>query len=157
MADEPGAPQTQSKSTQQDRSSGRKDTPGDLHTSQGSTTIADDVVTKVASIAASEVPGVHTVGGGAARAVGAITSAVGIGDQRRQGVSVEVGETEAAVDLTVVVEYGESIPKVAKALRENIIRRVEGITGLKTTEVNIAVNDLHFAGDDEDDQTSRVQ
>ena len=157
MADQPGTPQAQSKSSEQETSPARKDTPGDLHTSQGSTTIADDVVTKVASIAASEVPGVHALGGGAARAVGSLTSAVGIGDQRRQGVSVEVGETEAAVDLTVVVEYGESIPKVSKAIRENIIRRVEGITGLKTTEVNIAVNDLHFAGDDEDDEPSRVQ
>ena len=157
MADQQDTPQTQSKSDKQENSPAGKDTPGDLHTSQGSTTIADDVVTKVASIAASEVPGVHALGGGAARAVGSLTSAVGIGDQRRQGVSVEVGETEAAVDLTVVVEYGESIPKVAKAIRENIIRRVEGITGLKATEVNIAVNDLHFAGDDEDDEPSRVQ
>jgi uncharacterized alkaline shock family protein YloU len=157
MADQPSAPQTQGQKSSEGASDARKDTPGDLHTSQGSTTIADDVVTKVASIAASEVPGVHALGGGAARAVGTLSSAVGLGDQRRQGVSVEVGETEAAVDLTVVVEYGESIPKVAKAIRENIIRRVEGITGLKATEVNIAVNDLHFAGDDEDEESSRVQ
>ena len=46
-----------------------------------------------------------------------------------QGVGVEVGEREAAVDLTVVVEYGESIPRIADALRENITRRIEGMTG----------------------------
>jgi len=115
----------------------------------GSTVIADAVVTKVAGIAAREVPGVHDLGGGATRALGSVTHRVGLGDERTQGVSVEVGETEAAVDLTLVVDYGESIPQVADAIRENVIKRVEGITGLKVTEVNIAVNDLYFPGDEQ--------
>jgi uncharacterized alkaline shock family protein YloU len=136
----------------------RADSPGGLQTSRGSTTVGEGVVLKVAGIAASEVAGVYALGGTAARAMGSLTSRVGLTDERTQGVSVEVGETEAAVDLTVVVEYGESIPKVAHAIRENIVRRIEGITGLKTTEVNITVNDLHFAGDDqEDDRPARVQ
>jgi uncharacterized alkaline shock family protein YloU len=123
-----------------------------LQSSRGNTTIADGVVTKVAGIAAREVPGVHDLGGGAARAVGAVTERVGIGDQRTQGVSVEVGEKEAAVDLTVVVEYGESIPQVAQQIRDNTISRIEGTTGLSVTEVNVAVNDLHFPGDDSSDE-----
>jgi uncharacterized alkaline shock family protein YloU len=69
-------------------------------------------------------------------------------DERSQGVSVEVGEREAAVDLTIVVEYGESIPRVSQAVRDNVIKRIEGITGLSVTEVNIAVDDLYFPGDD---------
>ncbi len=132
---------------------------GGLQTAQGATTIADTVVTKVASIATREVGGVHELGSGAARAVGSVAQRVGIGDQHGQGVTVEVGETEAAVDLTVVIEYGESIPKVAQQIRENVIRRIEGITGLKATEVNVAVIDLHFVGDgdDADEASSRVQ
>ena len=122
-----------------------------LESERGATSIADIVVTKVAGIAAREVPGVHDLGGGTARALGSVTQRVGIGDERSQGVSVEVGEKEAAVDLTIVVEYGESIPEVSQAIRDNVIKRIEGITGLKTTEVNIAVNDLHFPGDDEPD------
>ena len=90
----------------------------------------------------------HDLGGGTARTIGGITRSVGIGDERMQGVAVEVGEREAAVDLTVVVEYGESIPEIAKTLRENITRRIEGMTGLTVTEVNITVNDLHFPGDE---------
>jgi len=125
------------------------DAPSGLESNTGSTIIADSVVAKVVGLAAREVPGVHDLGGGATRAVGAITQMVGIGDPNSQGVSVEVGETEAAADLTVVIEYGESIPKVAQLVRERVIARVEGITGLKVTEVNIEVNDLHFPGDDE--------
>lgn len=122
---------------------------GPLQTAKGQTTIADPVVTKVAGIAAREVGGVHQLGGGVARALGAVTHRLPVGDTVSQGVSVEVGEREAAVDLTVVVEYGESIPRVAQDIRANVIRRIEGICGLTVTEVNVAVNDLHMPGDDD--------
>ena len=86
-----------------------------MQTEKGATTIADTVVTKVASIATREIGGVYELGGGAARVVGSLTQRVGIGDQRTQGVSVEVGEKEAAVDLTIVVEYGEVDPEAHPA------------------------------------------
>jgi len=121
---------------------------GGLESERGTTTIADVVVTKVAGIASREVAGVHALGGGVSRAVSGVTHRVGIGDDRSQGVSVEVGEREAAVDLTLVVEYGESIPKVAEAVRSNVVARVEGITGLAVTEVNVTINDLYFPGDE---------
>jgi uncharacterized alkaline shock family protein YloU len=114
-------------------------------------------VTKVAGVAAREVRGVYDLGGGVTRALGSVTQRVGVGDERTRGVSVEVGEREAAIDLTVVVDYGESIPKVSETVRENVIKRIEGITGLSVTEVNVSVNDLHFAGDDAPDQPARVQ
>lgn len=124
---------------------------------RGSTTIADSVVNKVAGIAAREVPGIYQLGGAGARALGSVTQRVGIGDLRTQGVSVEVGERQAAVDLTLVVEYGESIPQIAQQLRDHVIKRVESITGLEVTEVNIAVDDLHFLGDEEPEpEDSRV-
>jgi uncharacterized alkaline shock family protein YloU len=125
------------------------DQAGGLTTGKGNTTIADAVVTKIAGIAAREARGVHALGGGASRALGSVTQRVGLGDERTQGVSVEVGEREAAVDLTVVVEYGESIPTVTQAIRDNVIKRIEGITGLSVTEVNVTVNDLYFPGDDQ--------
>jgi uncharacterized alkaline shock family protein YloU len=131
---------------------------GDLQTPKGQTTIADPVVTKVAGIAAREVGGVHALGGGVARALGAVTQRLPVGDTTAQGVSVEVGEKEAAVDLTVVIDYGESIPQVTQSIRENVIRRIEGITGLKVTEVNVAVNDLYLPGDDQEEpEPARVQ
>lgn len=126
-----------------------------LKTERGMTTIADTVVTKIAGIATREVRGVYGMGGGTARAIGAVTQRVGLADERSQGVAVEVGERETAIDLTVVVEYGESIPQVAEQIRENVIARIEGITGLSVTEVNVAVNDLHFQDEDES-STTRV-
>jgi uncharacterized alkaline shock family protein YloU len=144
-------------------SSARRAANSDLTTSQGRTSIADSVVEKIAGIAARDVLGVYELGGGAgtARAFSAIreripgsTQAVG------QGVSVEVGETEAAVDLDVVVEFGVAIADVAQAIRRNVITSVERMTGLRVTEVNVSVNDIHLPSDDDDqqqDEPSRVQ
>jgi len=63
------------------------------------------------------------------------------------GVSVEVGQEEAAVDLTMAIEYGVSIPQVTEAVRRNVINRVESLTGLGVTEVNIVVTDVQFPGE----------
>ncbi len=60
------------------------------------------------------------------------------------GVSVEVGNEEAAVDLTMAIEYGVSIPQLTEAVRRNVINRVENLTGLRVTEVNITVSDVQF-------------
>ncbi len=136
--------------------SSRSGSASPLQSSRGQTTIADAVVTKVANIATNEVPGVHALGGGASRTLSSMTQRVGIGDERSQGVSVEVGEREAAVDLVIVVEYGESIPQVSQRIRDNVTRRIEGITGLSVTEVNVSVVDLHFPGDDEPSEPTRV-
>lgn len=132
-----------------------------LHTEQGKTTIADGVVQKIAGLAAREVSGVHALGGGAARALGSLRERIpGSSQAAGQGVAVEVGETQTAVDLDLVAEYGVSIADLAKAVRRNVIGAVEGMTGLEVTEVNVTVNDVHLPSDDADDQSeepARVQ
>ena len=124
-----------------------------LKTERGNTTVQDGVVSKVAGIAAQEVEGIR-MGGGASQAVGSIMSAVpGVGGgSQSQGVSVEVGEVEAAVDLTVTVEYGRTIHQLAEAVRSNVIRRVENLVGLRVTEVNIAVSDIFFPQQEQQEQ-----
>ena len=124
-----------------------------LKTERGNTTIQDGVVSKVAGLAAREVEGVR-MGGSASQTVGSIVSAVpGVGGgSQSQCVSVEVGEIEAAVDLTVTVEYGRSIPQTAEAVRDNVIRRVENLVGLGVTEVNIAVSDVFFPQQEQQEQ-----
>ncbi len=122
-----------------------------LHSDRGSTNISDTVVQKIAGIAAQEVEKVQ-MGGGAAAAVagflgsvsGAVTGSSSGGGSPTSGVSVEVGEQEAAVDLTVAIEYGVSIPQITETVRRNVINRIENLTGLGVTEVNITVNDVQF-------------
>ena len=127
--------------------------PSALQSSQGTTTIADDVVQKIAGLAAREVSGVYALGGGAARAIGALRDRIpGASQSVGQGVSVEVGEKQAAVDLDLITEYGVPIADLARSVRKNVIASVEGMTGLQVTEVNISVNDIHLPSEDEGQQ-----
>lgn len=126
--------------------------PGRLETERGTTTIAEIVVTKVAGIAAREVSGVHRLGSAVSRALGAVTQRLQVGDASTQGVNVEVTDSDARVSMSVIIDYGESIPDVAQAIRDNVVRRIEASTGLHCAAVDIAVTDLYFPGDDDEDQ-----
>ncbi len=125
-----------------------------LHTEHGDTTIADQVVEKVAGIATRDVPGVYAMGSAAGRTISGLTQR--IPGQRKSvsgGISIEKGERETAVDVSIVVEYGVSIVEVADRIRENVISAVEYATGLRVVEVNIEVSDVHLP--DEDDESDR--
>lgn len=123
-----------------------------LETEHGRTVIADTVVSKIAGIATREVSGVADLGKGAARAVGALREKIVASVDNTQGVTVEVGEKQAAVDIDIVAEYGVAIAELAEAIRTNVISAVERMTGLQVTEVNITVHDV--ALEDDDDETS---
>jgi uncharacterized alkaline shock family protein YloU len=126
-----------------------------LHTERGSTTIQDSVVSKIAGIAAQEVDGIR-MGGGTSQAVsGLLGSITGGSGSQTQGVSVEVGQEETALDLTLTVEYGKSIPQIAEAVRRNVANRVESLVGLRVTEVNIAVSNVFFPQMEEEQERQR--
>jgi len=113
-----------------------------LSSERGATTISDAVVSKVAGIAALEVEGIE-MGGATSRTVGGfLDSWTGSGGRQARGVSVEVGEQEAAIELSMAVEYPKSIPQISEAVRNNVINRVENLVGLNVVEVNITVNDI---------------
>jgi uncharacterized alkaline shock family protein YloU len=118
-------------------------------TTPGRTVVADAGVAKVAGIAAREVPGVHALGGGAARAFGALRGAVGSTDLG-QGVRVEVGETQVAADVTIVVEYPVAMSQVADQVRAAVATAIEQLVGMEVAEVNVAVADVHIPGDDDE-------
>jgi uncharacterized alkaline shock family protein YloU len=116
-----------------------------LVTDLGTTRIADSVVAKIAGLAARDIPGVYSMGTGMARRMGQLRSIIPGGGETAsagQGVSVQVGEKEAAIDLDIVTWYGQSIVDISDAVRRNVVGQVEGMTGLKVVEVNIQVDDI---------------
>ncbi|MFL0290475.1 Asp23/Gls24 family envelope stress response protein [Mycobacterium sp. SMC-18] len=119
----------------------------DTVASRGATTIADIVVSKIAGIATREIDGVHDLGGQAARVVGKLRETLPGSPNLTQGVSVEVGERQTAVDIGIVAEYGVAVHDLADGIRNNVITAVENMTGLEVTEVNITVHDVHFDDD----------
>jgi len=129
-----------------------------LTTEAGTTHIADSVVAKIAGLAARDIPGVYSMGAGMARRMGQLKSLVPGSESStaNQGVSVEVGEREAAIDLDIVTWYGQSIVDVCEAVRRNVIGQVQGMTGLNVVEVNIQVGDIHVQSE-EPQREPRVQ
>jgi uncharacterized alkaline shock family protein YloU len=118
-------------------------TSTELVSSQGCTIIADAVVAKIAGIATREISGVFDVGGGTARVVGALRDRIpGARVNHGQGVAVEVGAKQAAIDIGIVAEYGVALHELAAGIRRNVIAAVERMTGLEVTEVNITVYDV---------------
>ncbi|MGW1911376.1 Asp23/Gls24 family envelope stress response protein [Streptomyces sp. NPDC002076] len=126
---------------------------------RGRTTIADGVVEKIAALAARDVVGVHALGSGLARTLGAVRDRVPGGSKAvTRGVKAEVGEVQTALDLEIVVDYGVSIADVARAVRENVVAAVERMTGLEVVEVNIAVSDVKLPEEeDEEPEPPRIQ
>ncbi len=121
---------------------------GPLQTDHGTTTIEENVVAKIAGMAARQVPGVYDMGNAVRRAFSAVTDRIPTGQANVSGgISVHKGEPQAAIDVTVVVEYGYSILDVCNSIRDNVIQQVEGTTGLEVVEVNIDVTDIHLPDD----------
>ncbi|KQQ92211.1 alkaline-shock protein [Arthrobacter sp. Leaf141] len=128
---------------------------GPLQTDKGNTTIAETVVQKIAGIATREVPGVYAMGSAGRRAFSSLTERIpGSQTNVSGGVSVEKGERQAAIDLTIVVEHDASIVEVSQMIRKNVIASVEDATGLEVIEVNINVTDVHLPEDDQDKDDS---
>jgi uncharacterized alkaline shock family protein YloU len=109
----------------------------------GKTVINNSVVGKIAGLAARDVPGVHALGGGAARALGAIREAISNTDHT-QGVTLQVGESDVTVDLSIVAEYPVPLQQLAEDLRNAVIGSIENLTGLTVPVVNVTINDVHL-------------
>ena len=110
---------------------------------RGNTIISDTVVSTIAGRAAQEVEGVH-MGGSASRAAGGIIGSITGSESQTRGVSVEVGREEAAIDLTMGIDYGRDILPTVDEVRRRISDRVHDMTGLRVTEMNATISDIIF-------------
>ncbi|MFI5907079.1 Asp23/Gls24 family envelope stress response protein [Dactylosporangium sp. NPDC051541] len=124
----------------------------ELTADRGTTTIADEVVEKIAGIAARKVEGVYDLGGDVARVFAAVRDRIGLGDDEKEngnrGVTVRLEGRNATVRVTLVIEYGYVVYSVAEKVRAQVIASVENLLGLEVTAVDIVVDDVHV--DDQD-------
>lgn len=123
-------------------------------TALGRTTISDTAVAKVIGVAARGVAGVHALGSGASRSIGAIREVVGATDLT-QGIRVEVGESQVAVDIILVAEYGYPLQNLANTVRAAVYTAVEDLVGRNVIEVNIEITDVYLPAPDSDKQPPR--
>ncbi len=115
-----------------------------LSASRGQTTIGNEVVEKIAGIAAREVPGVYDLGGDAARLFSAVKEKLHLGDESAaQGVSVKLEGKVAEITVVIVLEFGFQVFSVTEAVREKVISSVENLLGLDVQAVDVVVDDVH--------------
>jgi uncharacterized alkaline shock family protein YloU len=119
----------------------RYDSP--LVSERGRTTISDSVVSTIVGMAAQEVEGVH-MGGSAARAASGIIGSITGSESQTRGVSAEVGTVETAIDLTMGIAYGRDIVRTVDEVRRRISDRIQNMTGLRVTELNVTISDVIF-------------
>jgi uncharacterized alkaline shock family protein YloU len=99
----------------------------------GSLTLSENVVATIAALAAKDVEGIFSVGK---------TPFISLGDNPRRGVGVEIGKTQAAFDLDIVVEYGHDIRELARTLRMKTAAEVGKMAGREVVEINVHIVDI---------------
>ena len=114
-----------------------------INNALGTIRIADEVVSIIAGLAATEVEGVAGMSGGIAGGIAEILGRKNFS----KGVKVEVGDKEAAIDLYIIVKYGVRIPDIALNVQEAVKAAIENMTGLSTVEVNVHVQGVGFPED----------
>jgi len=125
-------------------------------TDMGTIQIAPEVIEVIAGLATIEVEGIAGMSGGLAGGIAELLGKKNVS----KGVKVEVGQKEAAVDVSVIIQYGFKIPEVASNVQENIKRSIEIMTGLNVVEVNVHVHDVHLKAEekaDTEEQATRVK
>ncbi len=128
--------------------------PAGLDDTQGRTVIAEAAVAKVVGVTVRGVAGVHALGSGASRSIGAIREVVGATDLT-QGVRVEVGDSQVAVDIVLTAEYGYPLQTLANTIRESVYAAVEDLVGRDVTEVNIEITDVFIPAPDAERPAAR--
>lgn len=125
-----------------------KDGQHPLDSDRGTTIVEQPVITSIVSVVTRETEKIQPSSGGTrvpgdnSPTVGEFLSSLSSSGDFTRGVSVEVEDREATVDLTLTVPYGESIPRVTQAVRDAVVQRVNDLTGMDVTEVNITVADV---------------
>ncbi len=105
-------------------------------TADSSIVISEEVVSVIAGVAVSEVPGVVDTAGGFA---GGISEVLSGKKKLSKGIKVEVGEKETKIDVNIIVEYGTRIPDVAFEIQNRVKKAVKEMTGLEVLAVNVHV------------------
>ena len=98
--------------------------------------ISNDVIAVIAGVAVSEVSGVAAMVGGFAGGISEVFSGK---KNLAKGIKVDSTETEAKIDVNIIVEYGSRIPDVAYEIQNRVKKAVESMTGLNVLEVNVHV------------------
>lgn len=106
----------------------------------GEVQIADEVVATIAGLAATEVEGVAAM---SSNITNELVSKLGMKNLSK-GVKIDVSSESVAVDLSLTMEYGYSIPNTSRQVQEKVKSAIENMTGLTVSEVNVRISGVNI-------------
>lgn len=123
---------------------------------KGHINVEDDVVEKVAGLAAIEVDGVADLGGDMERAIESVRERVHLGRKREtQGAKAVIDGKNVSLEMEIVIEFGHVVTEVAKAVKANVARQVNQMLRLRVVEVDVKVTDVRMPEADKQPVRSR--
>ena len=108
----------------------------------GEVNIADEVVTIIAGLAATEVDGVSSMAG---NITNELVSKLGMKNLAK-GVKVDVLDNCVTVDVAINIEYGYAIPDISEKVQDRIKSAIETMTGLEVNAVNVKIVSVDMKG-----------
>lgn len=118
---------------------------------RGDLTYDDKVIEKIIGIALENVDGLLEVSGGF---FSSLKDKLVNTDNVTDGVHVEVGKEQVAVDIDIVAEYRKHVPTIFQSIKSVIEREVKQMTDLDVIEVNVKVVDIKTLSQYEADSVS---
>lgn len=113
----------------------REITHRDRATDLGIVRIDNEAIMTIAAVAAMEVRGICRLGGG----IGKTLYETFFRKTSSKGVRIKMKDSEIVITVSVVVEYGSDIPRIADQVQDSVKRAVERMTGLVLSEVDVIV------------------
>lgn len=101
----------------------------------GEIRVADDVVSIIAGLAATEVEGVGSMAGNITNEIVAKTGIKNLS----KGVRVDVMDGIVTVDLNLNIKYGYAIPEVSGNVQDRVRTAIETMTGLTVGTINVRI------------------
>ena len=116
----------------------------------GQVKISDEVISIIASIAASEIEGVNSAASGFVDGLSSLFTK----KNYSKGIKVTLKDNDALIDMTITIDYGFNIQDVAGRVQAKVKREVENMTGLNVTKVNVIVQNVVIPKEeDKEDET----
>ena len=119
----------------------------------GTIAYSNDVIATIAGLAATDVEGVAGLSGGIAGGLAELLGKKNL----TNGVKVEVGNEEAAVDISIVINQGVVIPEVTEKVQADVKHTIETMTGLRVVGVNVYVQAISFDNTSANETQARVR
>lgn len=116
----------------------------------GTIKISDEVIETIASVAIAEIKGVSSTGSGFVDGIAKRFTKKTL----TTGIKANVSETNASVDINIVVNYGVRIPEVAWEVQDAVKKEIELMTGLAVDKVNVRIVGIDIPTEDENKDKS---